>query len=352
MSHANVDDEVKSRFLKEGNQANATLVRFLPQMFVDKVAKPTPAELATFKRDHAKDIADYYTQNKFQYHQAERVKARHILVKVDKDATAEVKDAAKAKAEALRKEITGGKDFATVAKASSEDVGSKAQGGELGFNERQSWVPEFADAAFKLKNGEISEPVLSPFGYHLIQAEEKKPAEDRTLPAATDEIATLLVRKAKAQTLAKAEADKALAALKKGTALKTQFPPSSEKTAGQMSFETESKPEASETGTFSQMGDSVPQLGPAGPLASDLFATSAPQPLDKVYAVGEGYVVGQVTERKRPTDDAFAKEKTALKDQTLKARQDELRESYVKALRKSATITLNPDLTKGTQEPS
>ena len=95
----------------------------------------------------------------------------------------------------LRKQIEGGKDFAQVAKESSDDPGSKAQGGELGWNERSSFVPAFAQAAFNLKVGELSEPVITPFGWHLLQVEEKKPAEEKPLASVSGEIAQVLVKR-------------------------------------------------------------------------------------------------------------------------------------------------------------
>ena len=102
-----------------------------------------------------------------------------------------------------------GKDFADVAKESSDDSGSKGQGGDLGWNERNAFVPEFAQAAFNLKVGELSEPVLTPFGWHLIQVEEKKAAEEKPLAYVSNDIAPLLVKRQRAAALAEADAKKA-----------------------------------------------------------------------------------------------------------------------------------------------
>jgi parvulin-like peptidyl-prolyl isomerase len=84
-------------------------------------------------------------------------------------------DEAKAKIEAIRKRIVDGKeDFAKVAKAESDDKHSGEEGGELGTFGHGMMVPQFEQAAFALKAGEISQPVKTQFGYHLIQVEEKK----------------------------------------------------------------------------------------------------------------------------------------------------------------------------------
>lgn len=76
-----------------------------------------------------------------------------------------------AKAQEIRKRLVSGEDFATVAKAESDDKGSGAQGGELGEFRKGMMVPPFEQAAFAAKVNEITEPVKTPFGYHLIQVE-------------------------------------------------------------------------------------------------------------------------------------------------------------------------------------
>src|SRR6185312_8133895 len=78
---------------------------------------------------------------------------------------------AKAKAEEIRKRIVGGEDFAKVAEAESDDTSSGKSGGDLGEFKRGMMVPPFEKAAFALTPGEISEPVQTPFGYHIIQVE-------------------------------------------------------------------------------------------------------------------------------------------------------------------------------------
>jgi peptidyl-prolyl cis-trans isomerase D len=343
------DDEVKAKFLKEGNKANATYARFLPTMFVDKVTAPKPDELAAFQKEHQKDIQEYFDANKFLYHQPERVKARHILIKAGADAEPAKKEEAKKKIENLRKELEGGKDFAQMAKDFSEDPGSKENGGDLGFNERSAWVPQFADAAFSLKPGELSQPVESPFGYHLIKVDEKKPPENKELKDVEGDIARQLYQKDKAKQIAQAEAKKALDAVKGGKKLAELYPSTKEKDAdpNQMRFQAETKPEALETGEFNSTTDAIPQLGAAPELVKAIFALEAPKPLDEVYPVGEGFVVAVVTERKRPTDVDFDAQKQTLKEEAVKGKQYELRDAYLKALKKQGTVVTNDAAIKG-----
>jgi peptidyl-prolyl cis-trans isomerase D len=310
------DDEVKSQYFREGNKAKLTHVRFLPAMYAGKVGDPKPADLEAFKKDHQKEIADDYAANSYVYQQPEKVRARHILVKVAKDAPKEKKDEARAKLEGYKKQLDGGKDFAELAREVSEDEGSKASGGELGgFQPREAWVPEFSAAAFALKPGEVSAPVESPFGIHLIKVEEKKPAESKPLDSVSGEIAKKLWTRERSQALAKAEAEKALAAAKGGKKLEDQYPAAKEK----MQFEAASAPEAKTTDEFSVTGEAVPMLPPMPELMKDVAAQKGEGLLDKVYASGDGFLVARVDGRTIPSDDSFAKELPKLREAAVQA---------------------------------
>ncbi|HXA06892.1 MAG TPA: peptidylprolyl isomerase [Bryobacteraceae bacterium] len=118
----------------------------------------------------------YFEQHKTEY---ESVHARHILIRFKgsqlpvaagkKELTEEE---ALAKAQEIRKKLTAGEDFATLAKTESDDVQTGAKGGDLGTFRRGQMVPEFEQAAFSLPVGQVSEPVKSKFGYHLIKVEQ------------------------------------------------------------------------------------------------------------------------------------------------------------------------------------
>jgi peptidyl-prolyl cis-trans isomerase C len=121
------------------------------------------------------DVQAYYDAHKADY---ETLTARHILIRskgAPMPATPgkpELEDAqALAKAQSVRKRITGGEDFAKVAKEESDDTSSGEQGGNLGEFKRGMMVPPFEEAAFGLKVGDVSEPVKTPFGYHIIQVQ-------------------------------------------------------------------------------------------------------------------------------------------------------------------------------------
>jgi peptidyl-prolyl cis-trans isomerase D len=346
------EDEVRARFQKEGNQAKLVFARFLPTMYADKVPAPKPAQLAAWQAANGKQIADYYEANKFVYQQAERLRARQILVRLAPEATPAQKAEAMSKAQALRKELDGGKDFAQLAREKSEDPGSKARGGDLGWVEKATWVPQLAEAAFALKPGEVTQPVETAFGVHLVKVEEKQPAQSKSLQEATPEIARTLYTKEQAQGLAKKAAEAALAQVKAGKSLSALFPPEKEGQPALLRFETETRPEAVETDAFTAAGEAVPHLGPAPELVRATFAKDAPGPLDSVFNVGEGFVVAQVTERKKPSDEAFAQAKTELQQQARQAKQIELRSAFLEALRKEGNVQTNPDALAGVTDAS
>lgn len=125
------------------------------------------------------DVSDeeaqkFYDENKKEFEQPETVKASHILIKVDKDAK---DDEVKKKLEAVKAaaaRVQKGEDFNAVAKEVSEDPSAKENGGDLGYFPKNRMVPEFAEAAFNGKVGQVSEPVRTDFGWHIIKVTDKK----------------------------------------------------------------------------------------------------------------------------------------------------------------------------------
>ena len=338
------EDEIKAAFFKTGNKASATFVRFLPAMFASQI-NPADPEVTHFQEAHLKEVAGYYQANLALYSEPEKAKASHVLLKVAAGASSDQKAGIRKKLEGIRKEIVQGRNFGEAAKQYSEDAGSKDKAGDLGWNARQNWAPTFASAAFALKPGEMSQPIETQLGYHLIQLAETKPAEKKELASVQHEIARILLKKELAQKAALQRAEEALALLKHGEKLQQAFPAIHTKDSEpSMRFETETKPEATETGSFAVGGESVPQLGPAPQLVTDILQLSSPGVLGKVYAVGEGFAVVEVSERQRSTEDGFKTQRDALEQEALKSKQAELRQSFLKALKKTAKITLNPSL--------
>jgi peptidyl-prolyl cis-trans isomerase D len=140
------------------------------------------------------DARAFYEQNKKRYEVPEQRRASHILVAVAKDASDADKAKAKAKAEDLLKKVRASSpanlagDFAKLAKQSSDDPGSAANGGDLDYLGRGATVPPFENALFALKDKEISDLVQSDFGYHIIELTGVKPAEVKSFDSVKGEI--------------------------------------------------------------------------------------------------------------------------------------------------------------------
>lgn len=125
---------------------------------------------------------------------SERVRARHILLRVDPSASFKDKSAARRKLEDIRARILKGANFAKEAEANSDDKGSAVQGGDLGFFTKGQMVPSFEKVAFSSPVGKVSEIVETDFGYHIIKVEEKVPGEPITLDKTKDDLKEYLYR--------------------------------------------------------------------------------------------------------------------------------------------------------------
>ena len=159
-----------------------TYFAFTPNEVPGGVAQPTQQE-----------IQQYFTAHQSEYSVPEQSKSRHILIKVAPGADAKTDAAAKAKAEALVKQIQGGANFADLAKKNSDDPGSKDTGGELGFAQRGHMVPEFDNAIFTQKIGD-TKIIKTQFGYHIVQVEERQAARTQQLNDVLPTIQATLIR--------------------------------------------------------------------------------------------------------------------------------------------------------------
>jgi peptidyl-prolyl cis-trans isomerase C len=158
----------------------------LMETLLGKVAKDAATE-AAIKATY--DEAAKNQKPETEYH------ARHILVRNDDEAKG------KAEAEAVLKRLKDGEDFAKVADEVSKDPGAK--GGDLGWFTKDRMVPEFAEAAAKLQPGQLSEPVKSQFGWHIIRLEGTRPKVFPPLSEVKDQVSRYVVQKAQSELVLK-----------------------------------------------------------------------------------------------------------------------------------------------------
>jgi len=163
--------------------------KLLMEQLLQKAAK----EALTDKAMH-----DVYDEAAKQMGQEQEVHARHILIRAaagDDKASKEAEDKIKAIIVRLKK----GEDFAKVASEATEDPSGKANGGDLGYFSKEQMVPEFSDTAFKLDKGQISEPVKTQFGWHVIKVEDKRVKPVPPFDEVKPQIENYVQRKAQAE---------------------------------------------------------------------------------------------------------------------------------------------------------
>jgi peptidyl-prolyl cis-trans isomerase C len=177
-----VAQKAKSDKLDESPDFGRKLVyandKLLMEALLGQIAKGATSDAALRK---------IYDDAAKQQKPEEEIHARHILVATEADA------------QAVLKRLQGGEDFAKVAKAVSKDSGS--EGGDLGWFTRERMVPEFADAAFKLKDGQLSDPVKTQFGWHIIQVEGRRQKAFPPFDQVKDQIVRYAMQKAQSELI-------------------------------------------------------------------------------------------------------------------------------------------------------
>ncbi|HKD45348.1 MAG TPA: peptidyl-prolyl cis-trans isomerase [Candidatus Angelobacter sp.] len=227
------------------------------------------------------EIQAFYTAHVDQYRMPERVKVRHIQIKVpapgpDGQPDRKAVDAARAKAADIAKQLKGGADFAGLAKKYSEDTLTAQNGGEIGWIQKGQFPsPETEKAAFSQEKGQFSAPVETPLGFDIIQTVEKEQARIKPLSEVKDQIEKEL----KAQKVSDVVQNRASAAQE--TAQKQGL----DKAAAQAGVQVVESNPVSRT-------DSLPGVGPAPEVMGALFAAQEKAP--DMQRFNQGFVVYEV----------------------------------------------------------
>jgi peptidyl-prolyl cis-trans isomerase C len=172
--------------------------RLLSELLLQQQAKSALTE---------ENMRKVYQEAVAQMGAEQEVRARHILFRVEdeKDETAS-KDA-ESKVKAVIARLKKGEDFAKLAAELTEDPSGKDNGGDLGYFSRDQMVPEFAEIAFKLDVGAISEPVKTQFGWHVLKVEDKRTKPVPEFEKVRDQIERFVIRRAQSEFVAKLRAD-------------------------------------------------------------------------------------------------------------------------------------------------
>jgi peptidyl-prolyl cis-trans isomerase D len=240
------------------------------------------------------EIKNYFEDNKEEYRQEQEVKAGHILFKVDEKAPEAEVARVKAEAQKVLDEAKKGKNFSELAKKHSQDPSAAQNSGDLGYFTREQMVPEFSDAAFAMKPGEISDLVRAPFGFHIIKVEDVKPAKEASLEEVRGRIETALkTEKAKDKAFEKARSFSDIAFAQKDI----------EKAAQSQQLKT------SKTEQWVEQTGSLPGVEGADPeMMGKLFGLSE-KDVSNVLETPQGFVVAQVMAIQPPQVPPFEKVK-------------------------------------------
>lgn len=373
------DREVHDAYVRETDRARFRYAQFRPE-FYESELHPTDEEVTAWMAAHTEEIDAEYERVSFRYRDLEpQARARHVLIRVAEDASDEDRAAARARIDAIRARIEGGEDFATVATAESEDPGSGANGGDLGWSGRGRMVAPFEAAMFDQEIGVVGPVIETQFGYHIVRVDERREG-DVPEEEAKREIADGLYMDERAGGLAREEADRALAFLREGNSLDElderllhrwaelpapapeAAPVDGEAPAAEPAAEEEERapnaPQVTESRTFGRTDSPITGAGSTGALTRAAFELTMDDPLPaEPIQVGDDWFVIQLTERTEATEEGFTAEvRDRIGRNLLAEKQAETLRVYVHALRARAeedgAVRIEPSiLLYGDEEP-
>ncbi len=302
-------------------------IRFV-ELSDDDFRKPgfiDAAEVAEFLKTKKADVENYYNDNRIEFTFEERVRARHILIRIDEKRN---EDAAKSLAEQLHKQATPA-NFASLARKHSDDRGSRDKGGDLGEFTRGQMVPEFETAAFAMKDGEISQPVKTNFGYHLIYLEKKLPAETLPLSQVEKDIARKLLVKAKQSEIV----NQLRSTVESGSKAQVE------------KLITKAGATWTTSGEFDLSSPMIPKLGENNPLLAAIIRTGKSGGLVRQLIERNGqYLVAEVISWKEDRDPGVEVEGTDRMVAFRKA--NDMIENWSREIETRASIQRNPRLSQ------
>ena len=343
------DSEVERAYRERAERAAMRFV-VLPESHFQGQVSSTPEELRAYYEVHRDDfrlgdqrVVDYllvdaprlqqgleispaeartwYDSHTEEFTQPEQVRARHILLKVGAERTAEQ---ARGELEALRQRLAAGEDFAALARNASEDPASAPRGGELGVFGRGQMVPEFEEAAFAAQVGELVGPIETSFGVHLLQVEEKRPAGTRPFEEAQPQIVARL-RQERAQTQAEAKAKELYGKLQANPVGEAQLKALADAEPAALSFAT--------TPAFGR-DDLVPGIGRQTPFTATAFALEQGK-LSEPVKVPRGWALLVLREVKPPRVPEFAEAEAAVRQSVEREKRTQLALAAAQAARAS-----------------
>jgi len=278
---------------------------------------PDEEAVLAYLAEHRDALMATYDQRISEYEHPERVHASHILVRVSSVADDAEVEEARSRAQAIRERIVGGEDFAEVARETSDDSGSAETGGDLGFFAHADNEPVLSDAAFALEPGDLSDPLRTDVGFHVIILHAREPAATTGF----DEVGPGLARASLESELGPARARQAAEAL------------AAEVAAGQSLQQAAlaSGRSLERTSALHRRPDGfVPGLGPAPTLLNAAFGLSEDSPSSpRIFEVGNRFVLIELIEHTMPEEAEFEDALIGAEETILNAKRMRMIQDWV-----------------------
>ncbi len=368
--------EVWDAYVAETERATISYVRFNPADLREDV-EVTDEALTAWMGAHQEEVDAEYRRQRHRYtNLEEQARARHILIRAAEDASEADRSAARAEAQALLARVQAGEDIAQLAREHSDDEGSAVRGGDLGWFPRGRMVPPFEQAVFSHEEPAVhGELVASQFGFHVIQVVGRR-SGDVPEADAKRELAEGLYRAARANELAREQADRALAYLREGHTtdelnerLRAGWAeaPAAPAGEGEDGEEAEQAPENPRAPQVQQTSFGRSERAIRGPFDSTALTTAAfemsiddPLP-DEPLQLGDNWVVFRLDERTAADEENLTDEtRTRLRERLLAQKRREVLSAYVGQLRdraeaegaiRTAPIRYGDEVEEGQEEP-
>jgi peptidyl-prolyl cis-trans isomerase D len=241
-------------------------------------------------------VTDYYEENLEMFREKKEVKARHILFKLSEDASEEEEKKAREKGLKVLKKARQGEDFSALAQKYSEGPTGK-NGGELGYFSSGQMVESFEEAAFKMKKGEISDLVRTPFGYHIVKLDDIKEARTRDLDQVREQIEETLIHTVSADL-----------AHEKALSLIDQMPYDVDLSE----YASDNNVPIKQSGYFSQ-NEPIPDIGDDTKIRELIFSLGKNDVSEMVESDGKFYII-QIVDRKASSLPELDEMRDKLKD--------------------------------------
>ncbi len=334
------DQELKETFYRERRKIVLNFIEVKHKGFESQVTAITPDEAKTWaaKEGSKEKIAAHYKRFKStEYDVPKQVCARHILVRVNKATPEKERAQKRSRLVAAQAALKAGMAFEDAAKKFSEDA-NKEKGGDLGCFSAGQTIAQLEEAAFKLKPGETSGIVESPFGLHIVRVHETKEPVRKKLEDVETEIAQKLAIVDKAKVLSKAQADAIFASAQKHPTLEAALK-EVKKDAKDLKVKT--------TDPFPQGRNFIPPLGVSKEIARAAWLLTTDKPLpETVLSTQDAWVVVRLKERQEPSKEEFESQKGPLTYRLIAQKQNGVFDAWSKSLRKEAQVTTVPALLK------